>query len=87
MPYGVGRQLQIVPTSLNELNLSPNPFIILATMALANNTEYANDENYAESSAARGYVVATERSGQIEALAGRNVERAKKKPSWFPTVV
>ena len=31
----------------------------------------------AESSATSGYVVAPERSGQIEALASRNVERAK----------
>ena len=31
----------------------------------------------AESSATSGYVAATERSGQSEAWAGRNVERAK----------
>ena len=40
----------------------------------------------AESSAKSGYVVATERSGQSEAWAGRNVERARKRPSSFPTV-
>ena len=40
----------------------------------------------AESSATSGYVVAPERSGQSEALAGRNVERARKKSSWFQTV-
>ena len=40
----------------------------------------------AESSATSGYVVATERTGQSEARAGRNVERAKKKPSSFPIV-
>ena len=33
----------------------------------------------AESSATSGYVVATERSGQSEAWAGKNVERARKK--------
>ena len=32
----------------------------------------------AEGSATSGYVAATERSGQSEAWAGRNVERAKK---------
>ena len=32
----------------------------------------------AESSATRGYVAATERSGQSEARAGRNLERARK---------
>ena len=32
----------------------------------------------AESSATSGYVAATERSGQSEAWAGRNLERAKK---------
>ena len=37
----------------------------------------------AESSATSGYVVAAERSGQIEARAGRNVERARKKLSLF----
>ena len=46
MPYGFGRQLPIVPPSLNDLNLPPNPFNILATMAIANNTEDANDNNY-----------------------------------------
>ena len=40
----------------------------------------------AESSATSGYVVATERSGQSEACAGRHVERTKQKPSLFPTV-
>ena len=40
----------------------------------------------AESSATSGYVVATERSGQSELLANRNVERARQKPSLFPTV-
>ena len=46
MPYGFGRQLPIIPPSLNDLNLPPNPFNILATMAVANNTEEANDDNY-----------------------------------------
>ena len=46
MPYGFGRQLPIVPPSLTDLNLPPNPFNILGTMAIANNTESANDNNY-----------------------------------------
>ena len=45
MPYGFGRQLLIVPPSLNDLNLPPNPFNILATMAVASNTEETNDDN------------------------------------------
>ena len=40
----------------------------------------------AESNTTSGYVVATERSGQSEAWAGRNVEQARKKPSSFPSV-
>ena len=32
IPYGFGRQPPIVPPSLNDLNLQPNPFSILATM-------------------------------------------------------
>ena len=40
----------------------------------------------AESSATSGYVVATERSGQSEAWASKNVERARKKPSFVPKV-
>ena len=39
-----------------------------------------------ESSATSCYVVVTERSCQSEAWAGRNVERAKEKPSLCPTV-
>ena len=40
----------------------------------------------AASSATSGYVVATERSGQSEAWASKNVERPKKKPSFVPKV-
>ena len=50
MPYGFARQLPIVPPSLNDLNLPPNPFNILATMAIANNTAEANDNNYSPES-------------------------------------
>ena len=49
MPYGFRRQLQIIPPSLNDLNLPPNPFN-LATMVIANNTEDANDNNYSPES-------------------------------------
>ena len=52
MPYGFGRQLPIVPPSLNDLNLPANPFNIMATMAVANNTEEANDDNYSPQSPA-----------------------------------
>ena len=50
MPYGFGRQFPFVPPNLNDLNLPPNPFNILATMAIANNTEDANDNNYSPES-------------------------------------
>ena len=47
MPFGFGQQLPIVPPILNDLNVPPNPFNILATMAIANNTE---DNNYSPES-------------------------------------
>ena len=50
IPYGFGRQLPIVPPSLNDLNLLPNPFNILATMAIATKTGDANDDNYSPQS-------------------------------------
>ena len=50
MRYGFGRQLPVIPTSLNDLNLPPNPFNILATMAVASNTEETNDDNYSPQS-------------------------------------
>ena len=50
MPYWFGRQLPIIPPSLNDLNLPPSPFNILATMAIANNTEDVNDNNYSPES-------------------------------------
>ena len=34
MPYGFGNQQPIAPPSLNDLNLPPNPFNLLATMAI-----------------------------------------------------
>ena len=52
MPYRFGRQLPIVPPSLNDLNLPPNPFNILATMAIATNTGGTNDDNYSPQSPA-----------------------------------
>ena len=51
MPYGFGRQLPIVqPPSLNDLNLLPNPFNILATMAVVNHTQDGNNDNYSSQS-------------------------------------
>ena len=51
IPYGFGRQLPIVPPSLNDLNLPPNPFSILMTMAIANNNdEETHDANYSPES-------------------------------------
>ena len=44
MPYEFGRQLPIIPPSLNDLNLPPNPFNILATMDVANHTEDGNND-------------------------------------------
>ena len=50
MPYGFGWQLPIIPPSVNDLNLPPNLFNILATMAIAINTEDANDNIYSPES-------------------------------------
>ena len=48
-----GRQLPIVPPSLNDLKLLPNPFNILGTMAIANNTGDANGDNIVRSHRSR----------------------------------
>ena len=50
IPYGFGRQLPIVPPSLNDLNLPPNPFNIWATRVIATDTGDANDDNYSPQS-------------------------------------
>ena len=50
MPYSFGQQFPIVPPSLNDLNLPPNPFNILATMAIVNNTQEANGNIYSPES-------------------------------------
>ena len=50
IPYGFRWQLPIVPPSLTDLNLPPNPFNILATMAIATITGDANDDNYSPQS-------------------------------------
>ena len=47
MPYGFRRQLPNIAPSLNDLNLPPNPFNILATMAVVNNE---HDNNYSPQS-------------------------------------
>ena len=43
LPYGFGRQLPIVPPSLNDLNQPPNPFNILNIMAVVTQTQVDND--------------------------------------------
>ena len=47
MPYRFGQQLPIVPPSLNDCNLPPNPFNILARMAVVNQE---HDNNYSPQS-------------------------------------
>ena len=49
MPYGFGRQLPIIPPSLNDLNLPPNPFNILNTMAVVTQTQDNNEQYSPES--------------------------------------
>ena len=49
-PYEFKRQLPIILPSLNDLNLPPNPFNKLATMAVVNHTEDANNNNYSPQS-------------------------------------
>ena len=49
MPYGFGRQLPIVPPSLNDLNLPPNPFNIMNIMAVITQTRVADDEDSPQS--------------------------------------
>ena len=49
MPYGFGRQLPIVPPSLNDLNLPPNPFNILNTMAIVTQKQDNNEQYSPES--------------------------------------
>ena len=50
MPYGFRRQLPIVPPSLKDRNLPPNPSHILATMAVVNHTNDGNNDNYSPQS-------------------------------------
>ena len=49
-PYGFGRRLPIIPASLNDLSLPPNPFNFLATMVVVNPTEDGHDVNYSPQS-------------------------------------
>ena len=50
MPYGFGRQLPIIPPSLKDLNLPPNPLNRLTTMVVAYPTSEGHDENYSPQS-------------------------------------
>ena len=50
MPYGFGRQLPIAPPSRNDLNLPPNPFNILGTMAVVDYTDDDNNDGYSPQS-------------------------------------
>ena len=46
IPYGFGQQHPIVPPSLNDLSLPPNPFNVLATMQVV--VDRTDDDNNAE---------------------------------------
>ena len=46
MANGFRRQLPNIHTNLNGLNLTPNPFNILTTTAVANLTEERHDDKY-----------------------------------------
>ena len=48
--YGFGRPLSYIPPSLNDLNLPPNPFDVLATMAMVNRTEDGQNDIYSPQS-------------------------------------
>ena len=50
IPYGFGVQQPIVPPSLNDLNLPPKPFNILATMAVVQASPTQPDKNYSPQS-------------------------------------
>ena len=50
MPYGFGQQFPTVPPSLNDLNLPPNPFNILVTMAVVHPIQSNQDDNYSPQS-------------------------------------
>ena len=39
MPYGFGRQLSVIPPSINDLNMLLNPFNILENMVVVKFTE------------------------------------------------
>ena len=45
MPYGFGNQQPIVPPSLNDFNLPPNPFNVLATMAVIRADEHYSPQS------------------------------------------
>ena len=45
MPCGFGNQQPIVPPSLNDLNLPPNPFNVLATMAVIQADEHYSPQS------------------------------------------
>ena len=45
MPYGFGSQQPIVPPCLNDLNLLPNPFNVLATMAVIQADEHYSPQS------------------------------------------
>ena len=49
-PYGFGRQFRIIPPNLNDLNLPPNPFNILATMAVVNPAGDGHDDKFSPQS-------------------------------------
>ena len=50
MPYGFGRQLPNLLPSMNDLNLPPNPFNILAIGAVANPAAGGHYRNYSPQS-------------------------------------
>ena len=46
IPYGFGVQQPIVPSSLNDINLPPNPLYIFASMAVVHPNPTQLDHNF-----------------------------------------
>ena len=86
MTYGLGRQLPIVPPSLNDLKLPPNPFNILATMVAVHHTEDGNEDNYSTQSPepSEPSPISTPKGMSALSIAGRRLTRRPMTTRFIP---
>ena len=88
MTHEFGQQLPVIPPSLNDPNVPPNQFNILAPMVVVNPKEDGHDENYSPQSPkpSEPSPISTPSRTSAQLMDGRRVTRRRKITTSTPVM-